>query len=157
MLADRNRSKQTKLEAFLSVVLTKSNLLPCANPLTPPTLVSLCTHESLSYLSCGSAARFCRSNCRPCCMQRLKQFPENVRTAAAFYYNLRQYFCCVFWQQKSFSLHTKLWEASCCPGDGDSAIRTKQWRKTERRVWTSRASSEKFGSLIRVKELSREE
>ena len=25
-------------------------------------------------------------------MQRLKQFPENVRTAAAFYYNLRQYF-----------------------------------------------------------------
>ena len=64
--------------------------------------------------------------------------------------------CCVFWQHKSFSLHTKLWEASCCPGGGDS-IRTKLWRKTERKVWTSRASSARFGSLIRAKAGSREE
>ena len=75
-------------------------------------------------------------------------------------YNLRQYFqfklLCLFWQHKSFSLYTKLWGASCCPGAGDS-IRTKQWRKIGAKVWTNLASSVKFGSLIRVKELSREQ
>ena len=63
---------------------------------------------------------------------------------------------CVFWQHKSFSSYTKLWGASCCPGDGDS-IRTKQWRKIGAKVWTNLASSVKFGSLIRVKEPSREQ
>lgn len=62
----------------------------------------------------------------------------------------------MFWQHKSFSLYTKLWGASCCPGDGDS-IRTKQWRKIGAKVWTNLASSVKFGSLIRVKEPSREQ
>ena len=62
----------------------------------------------------------------------------------------------MFWQHKSFSSYTKLWGASCCPGDGDS-IRTKQWRKIGAKVWTNLASSVKFGSLIRVKEPSREQ